>query len=68
MDCAPEMVRLTISDDDCGFSGADIASDNFGLKIMHERTEPIGAELVIETRPGEGTRIDVFWTANGGDS
>lgn len=68
MDCAPETVKLTIHDDGLGFSTADGASDNFGLKIMHERAESIGAELVIDSRPGEGTRIDLSWAADGGDS
>ncbi|MBI5870264.1 MAG: GAF domain-containing protein [Actinobacteria bacterium] len=68
MDCTPETVNLTIHDDGRGFSGADGASDSFGLKIMQERAESIGAELVIDSTMGEGTRIDLSWASDSGDS
>jgi signal transduction histidine kinase len=30
---------------------------------MHERAEAIGAQLSIDSRPGEGTRIELAWRA-----
>jgi signal transduction histidine kinase len=35
-----------------------------GLKIMHERAEAIGADLTIESRPGQSTEVTVIWQAN----
>jgi signal transduction histidine kinase len=36
---------------------ASRAGQNFGLQFMRERAELVGAQLHIESRQGEGTRI-----------
>jgi nitrate/nitrite-specific signal transduction histidine kinase len=59
-----EEVELGICDDGRGFDPTDIPPDHLGVGIMHERAEAIGAVLMIESRPGEGTRVSVTWTAN----
>jgi signal transduction histidine kinase len=28
---------------------------------MRERAEALGADLEIESRPGRGTRVEVYW-------
>lgn len=60
----PERVTLAIDDDGQGFdpaqSGADLPS--WGLSIMRERAEAIGAGLRIESAPGRGTRVVVETT------
>ncbi len=54
---APQ-IQLTIADDGCGFDTSLRADDgHFGLYGMHERARAIGAELVVASKPGEGTTL-----------
>ncbi len=51
---------LVIADNGRGFDLMRVASragQNFGLQFMRERAELMGAQLHIESRQGEGTRI-----------
>jgi two-component system, NarL family, sensor histidine kinase DegS len=51
---------LVVADNGLGFDLMRVASGqsrNFGLQFMRERAELIGAQLQIESRKGEGTRI-----------
>jgi two-component system sensor histidine kinase DegS len=51
---------LVIADNGRGFDLMRVASragQNFGLQFMRERAELVGAQLHIESRQGEGTRI-----------
>ena len=52
-------VRLSITDDGCGFVPDEVAGDGFGLIGMRERIERVDGELRIGSRPGAGTRVDV---------
>ena len=54
-------VRLTITDDGIGFDAARAAKEHvsWGLVIMRERAEAVGATLTVETAPGKGTKICV---------
>jgi nitrate/nitrite-specific signal transduction histidine kinase len=52
---------LHIGDDGRGFKLADTPPDSLGLSIMRERAEAIGADLRIESEPGEGTQVFVTW-------
>lgn len=56
-------VELGISDDGQGFDLAPTSPEHFGLGIMHERADAIGAALDIESKPGQGTRVTVVWRA-----
>lgn len=54
-----ERVTLTIADDGVGF---DVAIANpgqasWGLALMRERAEAVGAALRLESAPGRGTRV-----------
>ena len=50
--------RVLIEDDGVGMSLTPDEMDNhFGLSIMQERADSIGATLQIESEPGDGTRI-----------
>ena len=53
------MFGMEIRDDGRGFAGTppDGSSGHFGLTGMRERAEAIGATLVVESRPGEGTAV-----------
>ena len=50
--------RVLIEDDGIGMSLTPTEMDNhFGLSIMQERADSIGATLQLESEPGDGTRI-----------
>lgn len=60
----PAGVRLTIQDDGKGFTVPSNPSEfagqgHYGLLGLHERAEVIGAALLIDSRPGQGTTIEI---------
>jgi two-component system sensor histidine kinase DegS len=61
---------LVIADNGRGFDVMRLASTgrNFGLQFMRERAELMGAQLHIESRQGEGTRILLRLPMQGADS
>jgi signal transduction histidine kinase len=54
IEAADGMVRLSVSDD--GVGGADPARGS-GLPGLRDRLEAIGGILIVQSRPGEGTRL-----------
>ena len=38
------------------------ASGHYGLNMMHERAEAVGASLSVTSKPGQGTEITIRWT------
>jgi signal transduction histidine kinase len=50
-------VELSIVDDGCGFDSDDVPAGHLGLMIMRERAESIGAGLVVDASPGNGTAL-----------
>lgn len=50
-------VRLGIQDDGRGFRLRSARGTGMGLRIMKYRTHTLGGALVIDSRPGTGTRI-----------
>jgi PAS domain S-box-containing protein len=59
----PDAVRITVVDDGVGFDPDNIPSGHFGLKIMRERAEAVGARVSIYSEPGQGTQITLHWAA-----
>ena len=57
----PEWVTLTITDDGAGFDPDHVSQvhQSWGLTIMQERAEAVGAQLTVESTPGKGTRVGV---------
>ncbi|HLF74307.1 MAG TPA: PAS domain S-box protein [Anaerolineales bacterium] len=55
-----DTVRLTVQDNGVGIEALEGTRhpDSHGLKIMRERAEAFGGTVVIETAPGQGTKID----------
>jgi NtrC-family two-component system sensor histidine kinase KinB len=61
----PGFVRLTVSDDGCGFSPAPPPGDTFpakrgggiGLAICRQIVDECGGELTIQSDPGAGTEV-----------
>ncbi len=56
-------LRLLVKDDGIGFSPDTTrrasANQSLGIPGMAERASLIGARLVVHSRPGSGTSIDV---------
>lgn len=59
-------VTIQVGDDGRGFDPDDIQGERFGLSIMRERAESIGATLSITSQPGLGTHITVVWQVDEG--
>jgi signal transduction histidine kinase len=63
-----ERIDIEVSDDGMGFNAeASLQSDellanrHFGLAGMHERAALIGAEIKIDSKPRQGTRVQMRW-------
>lgn len=56
---SPSHVTLTVEDDGRGFDPALVTGDHYGLIGMHERADALGAHLVVDSRPSQGTRVSV---------
>jgi len=51
-------LELDLKDDGLGFQyDANHLDDRYGLRGMHERAKSIGAQLSIESQPGQGTHL-----------
>jgi two-component system nitrate/nitrite sensor histidine kinase NarX len=57
-------IELRIVDDGCGFDPHEVKPDHFGIGIMRERCDAIGATLEINSEIGKGTSIFVHWSDN----
>jgi two-component system nitrate/nitrite sensor histidine kinase NarX len=55
-------VEMHLHDDGRGFNPSSIPSGHFGLSMMKERAETVGAELKITSDPGQGSTISFAWT------
>jgi two-component system nitrate/nitrite sensor histidine kinase NarX len=56
--------RLLVEDDGIGFDDATRTGgpgEQIGLTIMEERARRLGGELLIESEPGEGTRVELVY-------
>jgi signal transduction histidine kinase len=63
-----DAVKLEVVDDGVGFVDGYhpdlrdlLGRQHFGLVTMYERASLIGARVEIESAPGEGTRVKIFW-------
>jgi PAS domain S-box-containing protein len=63
--CTPEQVRLAVMDNGAGFDPEAVTATHMGMRIMRERAEAVGAKLMIDSAPGEGTQVSVTWTPPG---
>jgi len=60
-----DLYTVLIEDDGLGMAGPDepMPGEHAGLAIMRERTERLPGQIVIESEPGEGTRIVLIFNA-----
>jgi signal transduction histidine kinase len=54
-------VCLVVRDNGRGFDMQAVPFDHLGLEIMRERAQAVGAELVVESQPGQGTQVTALW-------
>ena len=52
-------IRVRVEDWGVGFDPAAVAPNRFGLQGIRERARLLGGEAVIDTAPGQGTRVTV---------
>ena len=57
LDCTDGGIRATVGDNGKGFDTAARPPDRYGLRGMAERAELIGADLEIQSRPADGTKV-----------
>jgi signal transduction histidine kinase len=55
------MIELSIRDNGQGFNLDKIIPGHYGLKMMRERAEAVGAELIVTSLPGKGTKLTICW-------
>jgi two-component system nitrate/nitrite sensor histidine kinase NarX len=55
-------LKLLIRDNGRGFGTSELTpSGHYGLAMMRERAEAVGAELIVSSRPAQGTQISILW-------
>ena len=59
-----EKIILEIRDDGVGFDlNSKTAGEGFGLNSMRERALLSGGDMLIDSQPGQGTRLRVSWSS-----
>lgn len=61
LDYALEGVNIRIRDNGRGFDPDRTPEGHYGLNIMRQRAEAIGASLTIASQRGQGTEIAITW-------
>ncbi len=62
---AVSSVEMHIRDDGLGFDpGEPTAPGHYGLGMMLERAEAVGAQLIVTSQPGHGTEVRLHWPGN----
>jgi len=54
-------VELLVRDDGKGFEEGPALAGHFGLGMMRERAEAVGAVLTVTSQPGQGTELKMCW-------
>lgn len=55
-------IELHIRDNGKGFSSEQTVSGHYGLGMMRERAEAVGALLTVTSQPGHGAELIMHWT------
>ena len=50
---------LAVRDDGRGFDPEQVEGAGFGIRSMRERAQLLGAELRLESKPGQGTQVEL---------
>lgn len=59
----PDDILLEIEDQGKGFELSQVSPDRFGVRGIRERARLFGGQAMIDSRPGEGTKITVVLPA-----
>lgn len=54
-------LTMRIRDNGRGFDPNQINSGQYGLQMMQERIDGLGAQLTVMSKPGQGTEITTHW-------
>jgi two-component system nitrate/nitrite sensor histidine kinase NarX len=57
-----DTVELRVRDNGQGFDPNQIFSGHYGLEMMRERAEAVGAQLLVTSQPDHGTELTICWT------
>lgn len=57
IDTQEETVEVSVEDDGKGFNASQALEGSMGIKVIKDRVEILGGEMVIDTAIGQGTRI-----------
>jgi signal transduction histidine kinase len=52
------VTHVAVEDDGVGFHPEQVEK-GLGLKGMRERAEVLGGRLIVQSRPGDGTRVEL---------
>lgn len=58
-------IELRLRDDGRGFDPGQAVSGHYGLAMMQERAEAVGADLSVKSQAGQGTELTIRWPAPG---
>jgi PAS domain S-box-containing protein len=61
---AGDVVEIHLRDDGKGFTPEQALPGHYGLSMMRERAESVGATLAVVSQPGQGTELTMRWTAD----
>ncbi len=62
LSCGRRSAVLIIGDNGCGFDPGQVSPDHFGLRIMEERAEAVGAALTVISARRRGTEVRAVWS------
>ena len=62
LDINSKQLALSVRDNGLGFDLQANHQTGMGLSIMQERAVEVGAQLKVESQPGEGTRVSLYWS------
>lgn len=55
-------IELSIRDNGQGFDPTQTFSGHYGLSMMRERAEGVGAQISVTSQPGHGAQLVIHWT------
>jgi signal transduction histidine kinase len=60
------VIELSVRDNGVGFTTGQSISGHYGLTMMNERAEAVGAQLSVTSKPDHGTELMILWKAGNG--
>lgn len=62
-------LRAVVVDDGIGFDPAAVPERRLGIRLaLQRRMRSVGGEALVDSRPGEGTRVELLWVGAAGAS